>query len=295
MNAMPWCPVCEKDAVAQRTLRCPDLSGSANDYEIVFCNCGLGITLDADFPNGNSDANARMYDDVQQRIMMYYHRLFNHFKARYNESLHIFKKYCSGDKLLEVGSNIGFTADLAAKAGYTVRACEINDRCRSLSETLHPHLSHHKDLFSLHEKFDVVTMCDVLEHFPQPWKALDQVKTLLTDKGILFIQLPNHDSSSADRQGRNWSFYDLPDHTFHFTPVTLKRLLANRGFNAVWIRTVDIPEDSLLVRTIPSRFRQKILEMIYQNPFYQPGFYVNRGNRGSMIQCISTPVSGRQA
>lgn len=287
---MPWCPVCEKEAEIVRTIACLDGSGSGNIYKIGFCKCDLGITLHDELQVENSGANERMYHSLESRLMIYYNRQFNHYKVRYNEALRIISRYKTGNKFLEVGSNIGFTAQLALSAGFEVHACEIHDRCRLLSEVLHPALTHKKDFFSLDDHYDVMTMCDVLEHFPQPWNALDQARKLLTPSGILFIQLPNHSSSSATRQGNKWGFYNPPDHTLHFTPPTLQKFLENRGFKILWLRTADVIDDSFWIRHLPGRIRDKIRELVYQNPFYHPGVYENKNLKGSIIQCIAQPV-----
>ena len=46
-------------------------------------------------------------------------------------------------------------------------------------------------LGTISDKFDVITMWDVLEHIPNPYDCLKQLSLLLKNDGLIFIMIPN--------------------------------------------------------------------------------------------------------
>ena len=78
--------------------------------------------------------------------------------------------------------------------------------------------------------FDVVTMWQSLEHFHQPLETLRHIHDLLAPGGKLFVATPNLDCGSFRFFGASWYGLDLPRHLIHFTPVTLRAMLARAGF-----------------------------------------------------------------
>jgi SAM-dependent methyltransferase len=81
--------------------------------------------------------------------------------------------------------------------------------------------------------FDVITMYDVLEHIPDLHEILNAVRRILKPNGILVVQSPNIDSLMARLTGSAWNWLTPPDHLYHFTPSTMRRLLADQGFNVI--------------------------------------------------------------
>ncbi|MEK7391301.1 MAG: class I SAM-dependent methyltransferase [Fibrobacterota bacterium] len=255
------------------------------DYQVDFCECGMGRTSSTHIEEVCSQANHSMYDSVEGRISIYFHRLHRHFIARFNETLRIVGEFSNGAKrYLEIGSNIGFTADLARKAGFQVSVCELNQKCREAS-TLIFDLEPHPDFFGVDGEFDILMMCDVLEHFPDPTKALRKAWELLAPGGILFVQLPNYASREASRSGANWKFFGVPDHVTHFTDGSLKGILRRNGFEPVWSRTVGFLEDKFWLRFLPSRIRRRFLA--YADSFLFIGFIPAKGEEGPILQMIA--------
>jgi 2-polyprenyl-3-methyl-5-hydroxy-6-metoxy-1,4-benzoquinol methylase len=193
--------------------------------------------------------------------------------------------YQNGNRLLEVGSNIGFTLNLARSKGYDVEGCEVNKSCRRFCENTY-RIRAHNDLFKLTSSYDIVIMNDVLEHFTNPLKALQKIYELLQGDGVLFIQLPNAASKKFQHKKENWKYLSVPDHTFHFTTESLKMIANQCGFEYRWHRTVDSIEDFALFEMLPSKWPEKILSFLHTNPWYWPGFYKQKKDGGPLIQMI---------
>ncbi len=88
--------------------------------------------------------------------------------------------------------------------------------------------------------FDVITAFDLLEHVYQPRQFLGKVLEWLKPGGIFFTMLPNIDSWESRIFGSYWYGLELPRHTFHFSPKSLRHVLASLGFQEVLLSTPPI-------------------------------------------------------
>jgi 2-polyprenyl-3-methyl-5-hydroxy-6-metoxy-1,4-benzoquinol methylase len=83
--------------------------------------------------------------------------------------------------------------------------------------------------------FDVITAFDVLEHVYEPQEFLERVLYLLRPGGIFFAKLPNINSWEARLFGTYWYGLELPRHLYHFSPPSMKRLVANLNVRESYI------------------------------------------------------------
>jgi 2-polyprenyl-3-methyl-5-hydroxy-6-metoxy-1,4-benzoquinol methylase len=84
--------------------------------------------------------------------------------------------------------------------------------------------------------FNAITMRQSLEHVHSPLEVLRDAFRLLTTGGRLLVSVPNFAGLAASWFGRAWYGLDLPRHLTHFTPQTLRAILAEAGFADVTIR-----------------------------------------------------------
>ncbi len=89
----------------------------------------------------------------------------------------------------------------------------------------------------LPETFDVITCFDVLEHVYCPRQFLAKVLEWLKPGGIFYAMMPNIDSWEARLFGTYWYGLELPRHLFHFSPASLRYLMADLGFEEVQLVT----------------------------------------------------------
>jgi 2-polyprenyl-3-methyl-5-hydroxy-6-metoxy-1,4-benzoquinol methylase len=234
--------------------------------------------------NTLKDANDTMYNKVSQRVDIYCHKMRAHFRARYKNILKlIMAQNPSGNKVLEIGSNVGYTLNLIKDIGFDIKGCELNDKCREISKLLWD-IPVEKDFFEMDEKFDIIIMSDVLEHFQDPVAALQKTYSLLNKDGLLFIQLPNIISKECKKQKEKWWWWSVPDHRFHFTPNSISILLNNNNFTVEYLQTVTPINVHPLLRLIrPRRFIAKFVKIF--DSFVPCAFY--RSNGGGLIQIIA--------
>lgn len=86
------------------------------------------------------------------------------------------------------------------------------------------------------ESFDAAVMADVLEHLPDPARALDRVRHALVPGGVLALALPDAGSAVARAMGRRW-WSVIPTHLHYFTRDSVQLLLARNGFDPARIAT----------------------------------------------------------
>lgn len=92
------------------------------------------------------------------------------------------------------------------------------------------------------ESFDAACAWMVLEHLPDPAATLRELRRLLKPGGCLALSVPNAGCWERHVFGRYWYAWMAPVHFQHFTPRTLRRLLAESGFDALRL----VPQASLL-------------------------------------------------
>ncbi len=105
--------------------------------------------------------------------------------------------------------------DVSETAIENLKKHKIEGFCSSLYE------------FDPKTKFDFITSSQVLEHLNQPYAFLETIKRLSHAETQIMIDIPASDSTSAKFFGRNWTHWDLPRHSIHFTENTLKYLFQN--------------------------------------------------------------------
>ncbi len=101
------------------------------------------------------------------------------------------------------------------------------------------------------EKFDVITLVDVLEHLQHPEALLQRLKPLLLDEGQILISIPNIAHSSVRLELLNGRFdYESAGildatHLKFFTAESVQTLLADAGFtvNDIDYTWHDLPDE----------------------------------------------------
>jgi SAM-dependent methyltransferase len=138
-------------------------------------------------------------------------------------------------KILEIGSALGESLVLLRAqlqntgAEANLYAIEPNDAMRATPNYQWIQVLGRwvDDLESQTERFDLVVLSHVLEHFPDPVRALTLVRNCLTESGQVYIEVPN--------------FYGHPSadygHNFCFTESTLRATVQAAGLS---IRVLEV-------------------------------------------------------
>ena len=116
------------------------------------------------------------------------------------------------------------SADLA---GLDLRVSEIKD----LPSSLQP---------------DVITMWHYLEHDYTPLENLSYLKSIAKPSTTLIIEIPNFDSTSRKKYGKNWAGWHTPRHISLFSPSNVELLLQKSGWKVTQLLTYGTMNPFLL-------------------------------------------------
>ena len=147
-------------------------------------------------------------------------------------------------RLLDIGSgNGGFLYALNEVKGVRGIGVEIDKTAVEFSKNtlnLNIQLNTFKNFDYAGKKFDVVTMFEYFEHELDPNYTLKKVKKLLKENGLLVIELPNIESFLFKIFGKNWVNLDLPRHVFHYSPITITKILKKNGYEIIKIEQYPV-------------------------------------------------------
>ncbi|WP_455756653.1 class I SAM-dependent methyltransferase [Sulfurimonas sp.] len=141
--------------------------------------------------------------------------------------------------ILDIGCSSGTFLDLAKKRKFNTFGIELNQ-----SEYKFAKAKGHKvynDLLeniNLKEKFDVVTLWDVFEHLEDGEFYLNEIKKVLSDSGIIFLQVPSSDSLAAKILREHCNMYDGLEHVNLYGVSTIEKLANKCGFKVLSLKTV---------------------------------------------------------
>lgn len=144
-----------------------------------------------------------------------------------------------GSKLLDVGAANGFFIDLAGQHGFNSAGIELSQDAVLWAKKLGRNVSQGDAMqISPNQKFDVITVLDVLEHISQPQDFILKIKANINLGGVLLINVPNVGSLFAKLCGKKWHSYVPPEHLFYFNKKSLSVLLSSNGFEIIKIKSI---------------------------------------------------------
>jgi 2-polyprenyl-3-methyl-5-hydroxy-6-metoxy-1,4-benzoquinol methylase len=137
-------------------------------------------------------------------------------------------------RLLDVGCHIGVFLELAAARGWAVQGVEPSRWAADVARDrgLHVACDTLRGSALPAGAFDVVTMWDVIEHFPDPAAEVREVHRLLRPGGLVGITTMNVESPVARLLGPRWPWL-MQMHLYYFSVRTLSALLERCGFRVV--------------------------------------------------------------
>jgi SAM-dependent methyltransferase len=102
--------------------------------------------------------------------------------------------------------------------------------------------------------FDVVTLWHVMEHLQNLNETWERIYSLLSDRGILVVAVPNPTSFDARFYKEMWAAYDVPRHLWHFAPSVIQQFGAKHGF--ILTERHPMPFDAFYVSMLSEKYRK---------------------------------------
>jgi SAM-dependent methyltransferase len=113
------------------------------------------------------------------------------------------------------------------------------------------------------EKYDLIILTNVLEHLLDPLRLLEQLKSLLSNNGVITITVPNDFSMlqeyliDSEKVATEY-WVAIPDHLFYFDSKTLRKTCENMGYVCHDV-LADFPIDFFLMNSHSNYIQNKSL------------------------------------
>ena len=211
------------------TIQEMDIVGKVGEYEQTLCiNCGY-----VRFVNSLNQVNHRMYEsDADYRDDLSVAKDFEDFiQWNHNKALqYLTEKYPSRNaKVLDVGCFSGFFVKKLILQGFTASGIDFNNKALGFGKMhygLKKNISNStlQELLTQGEKYDVITLFEVIEHLESISNVMLEMSKLLKNNGVIIISTPN--SNMCWRPALDFP----PHHLSRFSPNSLRSLVIRYGF-----------------------------------------------------------------
>ena len=240
-------------------ITCTDHYASGEQFNLVRCDdCGFiftqGAPVEAEIGRYYETPDYISHTDTRKGLMnRVYHEVRKYMLSRKAKLIKRTSGLSKGT-LLDIGTGTGYFSNAMKERGWRVKAIEKSPQARAFA----------KEHFGLDVKpdtalqdfapgsFDVITLWHVMEHLEHLNETWDTLNSLLTEKGVLIIAVPNCSSYDAKKYGAHWAAYDVPRHLWHFTPGTIQRLGAKHEF--ILAARHPMPFDAFYVSMLSEKY-----------------------------------------
>jgi 2-polyprenyl-3-methyl-5-hydroxy-6-metoxy-1,4-benzoquinol methylase len=141
-----------------------------------------------------------------------------------------------GSRLLEVGSGLGHLVgqleDRFVTYGIDVNHWAVSRSRREVKRT-HLQTSSAQNLPFSAAAFGVVIIKHVIEHLPDPARAVHEISRVLEPHGVVIFATPNLDGLLKPLKGDSWIGYQDPTHVSLKRPAEWISLLRDAGFSVL--------------------------------------------------------------
>jgi 2-polyprenyl-3-methyl-5-hydroxy-6-metoxy-1,4-benzoquinol methylase len=139
------------------------------------------------------------------------------------------------------------------------------------------------------ERFDVVTMLQLIEHIVEPTEIMREVRRLLRPGGILYLNTPNIDSASFRLFRERHMHVSSFGHVSLYTRESLGRLARRSGFEVVaheYSGGMDVSlHDLFTYRFSYERFRHRMA--LYSQRLYLASHLTDRLTLGVLTRILT--------
>lgn len=142
---------------------------------------------------------------------------------------------------LDIGCGLGYLLDCAYDYGFDVVGVEFNSHAiESITRRYRYRVEHASVLNSGfdEERFDVISMTDVIEHLHDPRATVQRMFDLTKPGGVAIVTTMDSDSLSSRILGKRLEdFRRTREHLYFFNRSTATRLLEDAGYQVISIKS----------------------------------------------------------
>jgi SAM-dependent methyltransferase len=143
--------------------------------------------------------------------------------------------------MVDIGGGAGHLVAAAGERGWTATLVEPVERTVAFAtrafgvDAVCGGIEH---VEACADRYDLISLVHVLEHFPEPVDHLRRLRSRLTERGALFVEVPNYRSLARRWLGERWMGWRAGEHVHQFTRKTLHATLRGAGYDVVATRTM---------------------------------------------------------
>lgn len=165
-----------------------------------------------------------------------------------------------GGRLLEIGSGLGHLVGQLEEA-FETYGMDLNhwavERSKTVVKKSALHTASAQELPFRNDSFNVVIIKHIVEHLPEPEKAVAEIGRVIAQGGVLILATPNLDSLLKPWKGDKWIGYQDPTHISLKRPAEWLALIREAGFAVIRIFSDgfwDVPYIPLVPKQIQKLF-----------------------------------------
>ena len=173
--------------------------------------------------------------------------------------------------LLDIGCSVGSLLTVARSLGWNTTGIEIGEAsCEFCTSRLG--LNVHKGSlydFKPKQKYNLITFMEVIEHLPDPNKAIQNISKFLVPGGGLLITTPNYNSLFRKVCGEKWWVINCEEeHIYFFNEQTLSKMLKQHNFKVLSVEYRKLSLLQIIKNYLKSKFKLKELSQLTMETEY---------------------------
>lgn len=194
--------------------------------------------------------------------------------------------------LLDIGCGTGWTTRVYADHGFEVTGLEPSKIRAEYAREKYgiKVVCDYIENAEFDEKFDVVVLRHIIEHFADPAPILQKIRHFLKPDGVVLVVVPNINCLGRYLFETRWAWV-LPLHCNFFTPRSAHSFLHRGGFNIVDFYQTASPlyYPGAISQTFPNRFvkwlmcRSRVFAMLICTPLAIIGKWFGMGDNLNVV------------
>lgn len=222
--------IAEDEALEAEHLACTNI-GHGSHHRIVRCKrCSLMYSN----PRDPLTLLSNFYRDVKDE---FYSIIIKSREKGFRGSFLQIEKLKKGNRLLDIGCYAGVFMEIARDNGWDICGIEPSGWASRIGRERGLDIRNCavEDIDKIDDKFDMITMWDIIEHLSDPSGALTLCSQKLNDNGIIAIATMRCEGFFYSLCRKRWPWF-MRMHLYYFTFDTLKRMLEKTGFRVILVR-----------------------------------------------------------
>ncbi len=194
------------------------------------------IYLNPVFKDENLEKYYRTNHDLQSEIVASDGDFYTNI---YTKGLKAIESVVAKGNILDIGCSAGIFLDIAKQHSWATYGVELNEKEASYAQAK-GHTVYNKFLneVSFHAPLEAICLWDVFEHLKDGEAYLKEMNPLLSEQGVVFLQIPSADSLAAKILQEKCNMYDGIEHVNLYSYKSIEKLALKCGFEIQSCETV---------------------------------------------------------